>query len=90
MTSTVQQNRAHRTSTTWRKTPANSGGAMYRDNAGEGYTSEYVNVFTGQAIRKSWRMTGVDWHIFDADGTKRAGGYASLTTAKFYAENYPA
>lgn len=81
MTNTVQQNKAHRTSTTWLKTP----GKNFRV-AGELYLSEYVNVFTGQAIRKSWRMTGADWHLFDADGTRQDFGHSTLTMAKVAAE----
>ena len=81
MHTTVAQNKAHRASLTWIKTP----GRTFRVD-GETYISEYVNVGTGQAIRKSWRMTGRDWHIFDGD-TRRPGGCHSLTIAKFCAEN---
>ena len=81
MHTTVAQNKAHRTSLTWIKTP----GSIFRA-AGENYISEYVNISTGQTIRKSWRMTGRDWHIFDGD-TRRQYGHHTLTVAKWYAEN---
>ena len=42
---------------------------------------KYFNPFTGQAIRKSWRMTGHDWFIFDAEGNV-TGRSHSLTWAK--------
>lgn len=80
MNTTVAQNAAHRTSAEWVKTPGKSFKAD-----GETYISEYVNAFTGQSIRKSWRMTGCDWHIFNADGAK-VGRAHSLTFAKFEAK----
>ncbi|HOI03940.1 MAG TPA: hypothetical protein PLJ48_07295 [Dermatophilaceae bacterium] len=75
MHTTVSQNKAHRNSTVWLKT-----GKTVHHN-GEMYISEYTNGFTGQTIRKGWRMTGQDWFVFDADGniTHRAH---SLTWAK--------
>lgn len=73
---TVTQNQDHRTDIAWIKTP----GRSFAHN-GEHYTSEYRNVFTGQAIRKGWRMTGRDWHIFDAEGNE-TGRAHSLTWAK--------
>lgn len=76
---TVAQNAAHRTDVAWIK----SKGKRFHA-AGESYTSEYLNPWTGQAIRKSWRMTGHDWHIFDAAGTL-VGRAHSLTWAKYTA-----
>ncbi len=75
METTTAQNMAHRTSIVWIKT-----GSKVRLN-GELYLSEYTNAFTGQTIRKDWRMTGRDWIVFDAAGniTHRAH---SLTWAK--------
>lgn len=73
------QNAAHRADVQWVK----SAGRSF-DVAGEHYVSEYVNVFTGQAIRKGWRMTGNDWTIFAADGTVTGQAY-SLTFAKYEA-----
>jgi hypothetical protein len=73
---TVTQNAAHRTDAEWIKSPGKSFEA-----AEERYISEYVNAFTGQVIRKSWRMTGHDWHIFDAAGNRVASAH-SLTWAK--------
>jgi hypothetical protein len=73
---TVRQNVAHRADAEWIKT---SGKSFAVD--GERYVSEYVNAFTGQAIRKSWRMTGRDWHIFDAAGNRVTSAH-SLTWAK--------
>ena len=79
MHTTVAQNQAHRNDTIWFK----SAGRNFQA-AGESWTSEYVNVSTGQAIRKSWKMTGIDWFLFDAAGN-RVGGYHSLTYAKYVA-----
>lgn len=79
MTTTVAQNTAHRTDPVWAK----SKGKTFRHN-GENYISEYINLFTGQTIRKSWRMTGCDWIIFDAEGN-RTGAASSLTWAKWEA-----
>lgn len=76
MTTTVAQNKAHKNDIAWIK----SNGRSFNVN-GEGYVSEYVNPFTGQAIRKSWRMTGQDWFIFDADDNV-TGRAHSLTWAK--------
>lgn len=78
MNTTAAQNIAHRTDGTWIKT-----GKTVHVN-GEMYISEYTNGFTGQAIRKDWRMTGQDWVIFDADG-KVTGRAHSLTWAKLEA-----
>lgn len=76
MHTTTAQNTAHRTDVAWIKSKGKS-----FDAAGEHYISEYLNPWTGQAIRKGWRMTGHDWFVFDAAGaiTHRAH---SLTWAK--------
>jgi hypothetical protein len=79
MTTTVAQNKAHRTDAEWSKTSGKSFNV-----GGDLYISEYVNAFTGQAIRKSWRMTGCDWIIFDAAGAV-VGSSFSLTAAKMEA-----
>jgi hypothetical protein len=76
MNSTVSQNRSHRADIVWNKTS----GKSFNVN-GEHYISEYLNVFTGQAIRKDWRMTGRDWIIFDTAGNV-IGRAHSLTWAK--------
>jgi len=76
METTTAQNKAHRTDIAWIK----SKGSKFHTN-GENYISEYLNPWTGQAIRKSWRMTGQDWFIFDADGNI-TGRAHSLTWAK--------
>lgn len=79
MNTVAAQNVAHRTDLAWTK----SKGKSFR-HAGELYISEYVNVVTGQTIRKSWRMTGSDWFIFDAAGNVTGRSY-SLTYAKYEA-----
>lgn len=79
MHTTVEQNKAHRDDVQWVKSP----GRQFRAGD-ESYISEYVNQFTGQAIRKSWRMTGHDWHVFDAEGNRTTAEH-SLTWAKFEA-----
>ncbi len=79
MHTTVAQNIAHRTDAAWIKT------AKRVTVNGENYISEYRNVFTGQAIRKDWRMTGNDWVIFDADNNIVTRAH-SLTWAKLDAE----
>ena len=76
MTNTQSQNKAHRNDIAWVK----STGRSFHAN-GESYVSEYVNPWTGQAIRKGWRMTGQDWFVFDADGNV-TGRAHSLTWAK--------
>lgn len=76
MNTTSSQNSAHRTDAAWVKTP----GRSIRVNE-ENYLSEYLNLSTGQAIRKDWRMTGHDWIIFDAAGAV-TGRAHSLTWAK--------
>lgn len=76
---TVAQNAAHRNDIAWIKTS----GKRFHAN-GESYISEYTNPWTGQAIRKDWRMTGHDWVIFNADGSI-AGRAHSLTWAKLRA-----
>lgn len=75
MHTTVSQNKAHKSDMVWAKT---SKGVTF---GGERYQSEYTNLFTGQTIRKDWRMTGRDWVVFNAAGviTHRAH---SLTWAK--------
>jgi hypothetical protein len=75
METTSRQNTAHRTDMVWIKT-----GSRVKVN-GENYLSEYTNGFTGQVIRKDWRMTGQDWVIFDANGNV-SGRAHSLTWAK--------
>lgn len=79
MHDTVRQNQAHRNDIAWQKSKGRSFAV-----GDERYTSEYLNVFTGQAIRKGWRMTGQDWFIFDADGNV-TGRAHSLTWAKYQA-----
>lgn len=79
MNTTTAQNAAHRTDIKWMKTT----GKTFKV-ASESYISEYTNPFTGQAIRKSWRMTGSDWFIFDAAGNV-TGRAHSLTWAKYEA-----
>ena len=63
MHTTTEQNKAHRNDIAWMKTK----GKSFHVN-GELYISEYLNPWNGMAIRKSWRMTGHDWFIFDAAG----------------------
>lgn len=77
---TVTQNRAHRNDIAWIKTT----GRNFRID-GELYLSEYTNPWTGQAIRKGWRMTGQDWFIFSAAG-EIVGRAHSLTWAKYLAK----
>lgn len=76
MNTMTAQNKAHRNDIAWIKTA----GRSFKVN-GESYLSEYVNPFTGQAIRKDWRMTGRDWVVFDAAGNI-TGRSHSLTWAK--------
>lgn len=78
MISTTAQNKAHKLDGTWIKT------ASRTQAAGEHWLSEYTNGFTGQVIRKGWRMTGQDWYIFDAEGNV-TGRARSLTWAKLAA-----
>lgn len=77
MHTTTAQNMAHRSDLAWIKTAGRS-----FDVNGEHYLSEYVNPFTGEAIRKGWRMTGQDWFRFDAAGNIVSRAH-SLTFAKF-------
>lgn len=79
MHTTVSQNEAHRADTQWVKTPGRS---FYHN--GEHYLSEYVNLSTGQAIRKGWRMTGHDWYVFDNTGELITRAH-SLIWAKYEA-----
>lgn len=79
MHTTTAQNQAHRNDIAWMKSKGKSFSA-----AGESFISEYTNPWTGQAIRKSWRMTGQDWFIFDAAGNV-TGRSHSLTWAKLEA-----
>jgi len=79
MHTTTAQNASHRTDVAWIK----SKGKSFKVG-GENWISEYTNPFTGQAIRKDWRMTGRDWVIFDAAGN-RTGRAHSLTWAKIEA-----
>jgi hypothetical protein len=76
---TVSQNNAHRTDIAWTKAK----GKSFKVN-GENYISEYRNIFTGQSIRKGWRMTGQDWFIFN-EADQIIGRAHSLTWAKFEA-----
>lgn len=76
METTTAQNAAHRIDITWTKTKGKS-----FDANGERYISEYVNPWNGMAIRKSWRMTGADWYVFNAAGEIVARSH-SLTWAK--------
>lgn len=76
MHTTTAQNMAHKTDIAWMKTTGRSFNV-----GGEHFISEYVNPWTGQAIRKSWKMTGNDWFIFDAEGNV-TGRAHSLTWAK--------
>lgn len=76
---TVEQNRAHRNDMAWIKSNGRSFAV-----GDERYTSEYHNPFTGQFIRKGWRMTGRDWHLFDAEGNV-VERLHSLTWAKYRA-----
>ena len=80
MTTTTAQNISHRTDAAWIK----SKGKSFKLN-GETYISEYVNIFTGQAIRKGWRMTGCDWFIFN-EAREVTGRESSLTWAKIEAK----
>jgi len=79
MNTTPAQNVAHRNDLAWIKTS----GKSFKVN-GESYLSEYRNIFTGQAIRKGWRMTGVDWFIFN-EAEEVTGRAYSLTYAKYQA-----
>lgn len=80
MNTSPAQNQAHRNDIAWHK----SGGRSF-NVAGEHFISEYRNIFTGQTIRKSWRMTGRDWFIFDEAGNV-TGTAHSLTWAKIEAQ----
>jgi hypothetical protein len=80
MNTTTAQNAAHRNDIAWIK----STGRHFQAN-GETFISEHMNPWTGQAIRKDWRMTGRDWVIFDAAGNV-TGRAHSLTWAKLDAE----
>lgn len=76
MHTTTAQNKAHRNDIAWTR---HSGSFKV---GGETFVSEHRNHFTGQTIRKSWRMTGMDWFIFDADDNQ-TGRAHSLTAAKW-------
>ena len=78
MHTTTAQNIAHRNDIVWMK----SGGKSFKIND-ENYTSEYRNLFTGQVIRKGWRMTGQDWFIFNA-ADEIVGRASTLTLAKTF------
>lgn len=82
MHTTTAQNRAHRNDATWIKSSIDRSEAA--QVKGEWWISEYRNPFTGQAIRKSGRMTGQDWHVFNAAGV-RVDRAHSLTFAKIAA-----
>ena len=79
MHTTTVQNKDHRNDIVWMKSKGKS-----FDVNGEHYISEYRNLFTGQSIRKGWKMTGQDWFIFNEANeiVKRAH---SLTWAKIAA-----
>lgn len=77
MHTTPAQNAAHRADLAWIKTKGSSFRVF-----GELYISEYLNPWNGMAIRKSCRMTGQDWFIFNADGGI-VGRAHSLTQAKY-------
>ena len=79
MHTTTEQNKAHRNDMVWMKTAKK----IHAD--GDNWTSEYTNGFTGYVIRKGWRMTGQDWHIWNAEG-QRVGRAHSLTWAKLEAD----
>jgi len=79
MHTTTAQNKAHRTDITWTKTA----GKSFKVN-GENFISEYRNIFTGQSVRKDWRMTGQDWIIFNESNVV-TGRAHSLTWAKYEA-----
>lgn len=70
---TITKNRAHRMDGEW---------SRHKIKDGE-FIAEYRNGFTGWTIRKSCRMTGADWHVFDADG-EFIGRWGTLTVAKEY------
>lgn len=78
MITTTAQNKAHRNDLAWTKTNAS------HTFAGRNFTSGYSN-FDGWSIRKGWEMTGMDWHIFNADG-EHMGAAHSLTYAKHRAK----
>ena len=80
MHTTTAQNKDHRNDIVWMKTKGKS-----FDVNGEHYISEYRNLFTGQVIRKGWRMTGHDWFIFNETDTL-TGRSHSLTWAKLEAK----
>lgn len=77
---TTAQNTAHRNDIAWHKAPVDKAAEV----KGHWFISEYRNVFTGQTIRKSGRMQGQDWFIFDAAGNV-TGRAHSLTWAKLAA-----
>lgn len=78
--STVAQNRAHRLDGEWKRIAAHS----TTESGDKSYGSTYRNGFTEQTIRKSHRMTGHDWHVFDADDNLIDRAH-SLTWAKYLA-----
>jgi hypothetical protein len=79
MTTTTVQNIAHRNDLTWTK----SKGKSFTANE-DLFISEYTNLATGQTIRKSWKMTGQDWFIFNS-ADQIIGRAHSLTWAKLAA-----
>ena len=80
MNTTTEQNKAHRNDIAWHKSSVDKTVEV----KGHWFISEYRNPFTGQAIRKSGRMQGQDWFIFDAAGNV-TGRAHSLTWAKIEA-----
>lgn len=82
MHTTTAQNKAHRNDIEWVKSSVDRSEAA--KVPGEWWISEYHNQFTGQAIRKSGRMTGRDWFVFNAEGV-RVDRAHSLTFAKIAA-----
>lgn len=77
MHTTTAQNKAHRNDIAWIKSGVDKGIRV----KGHWFISEYRNPWTGQTIRKSGRMSGQDWFIFDAEGNV-TGRAHSLTWAK--------
>lgn len=77
MHTTTRQNTAHKNDIAWIKGSVDKAAIV----KGHWFISEYRNPWTGQIIRKSGRMQGQDWFIFDAAGNV-TGRAHSLTWAK--------
>lgn len=87
---TVAQNKAHKADTEWIKSPGKSFQIEFSHKGAKRshtFVSEYVSTVTGWAIRKDWRMTGRDWHVFNAEGEVIAQAH-SLTFAKIAARHH--